>query len=591
VDERFRRVIESLCNLGGEVLLVIDNLDNAQDKDLGDIFRLPGKVLANSRLKLEKFDHYDLDFLEPAACHELFYRFYKREKDDLNLHRVLELAGYHTLTVELLARMAHRALQSLADLRCTLEKKGFNLNEVIQRDVTTLWDDGEKKRRFFDHILKVFPISGLEEEEKYILMNLSLLPSVFIEIKKLCIWLGLADNKGINSLVEKGWLKESGWKIFLHQVMAEAIYYQSKPDVRKAKHLITALEESLSCKPGENRLERQYLLHFVESVVIRLKNEKDKALAGLINNLALLCKALGQLRLALDYQLKAIEIYREVLSPDHPELAAAFNNVAEIYKNLGDFNRMIEYMQKAFEIYEDILPADHPELALSYSNLSLCYEELNDFQLALKWQLKANKIAEKIFHDTHPDLAKSYNNLSFIYQSLNELEKALEFQLKSIDIKKRLYQKKAHSDLALSYNNLSTIYVDMNKLDHALNFQLKAIAITKKVLPEEHPITAAAFNNLSKVYLAMGNWERALKFQLKSIEIKEKVHPEDHYSFANSYQILSKIFNGLNRRGEASDYARRAVTILEKCFPKGHPKLDKSRQNLECIIRNEPPQV
>ena len=198
--------------------------------------------MANSRLKLEKFDHYDLDFLEPAACHELFYRFYKREKDDLNLHRVLELAGYHTLTVELLARMAHRALQSLADLRCTLEKKGFNLNEVIQRDVTTLWDDGEKKRRFFDHILKVFPISGLEEEEKYILMNLSLLPSVFIEIKQLCIWLGLADNKGINSLVEKGWLKESGWKIFLHQFLYSVLYSHNNLNVPQNRYLTKNLD-------------------------------------------------------------------------------------------------------------------------------------------------------------------------------------------------------------------------------------------------------------------------------------------------------------------------------------------------------------
>jgi tetratricopeptide (TPR) repeat protein len=622
MDKRYRKVIESLRNLGDELLLVIDNLDNAQDEDMGDIFRLPGKVLANSRLKLEKFDHYDLDFLEPTACRELFYRFYKREKDDMNLDRVLELAGYHTLTVELLARTAHSAPQSIADLRNTLEKKGFNLNEVIQRDVTTLWNEEEKKRRFFDHILKVFPLSGLEEEEKYILMNLSLLPSVFINIKQICRWLGLADNKGINTLVEKGWLKEEGWEIFLHQVMADAVYYQSNPNALKAKNLITLLGSDISCKPGESRLERQPLLHFADSVVMRLKNEKDKELAGLLINLSLLYQALGQFNRALDYQLKAIDIFKEVLSPDQPELAVAFNNVAMIYQDLGLFeqaldfelkcieirekvlpkndfyvaqsynnlamiykdfsqlNQMFEYMKKAIEIYEEILPADDPELELAYNNLALCYDDLGQFQLALRWQLKANKICEKIYHDAHPKLAKSYNNISYIYQSLGELEQALEFQLKSIEIKERIYPKKDHIDMALSYNNLSTIYCDMNKVDQALEFQLKTVEIRKKTLPGEHHATAAAFNNLSEIYLRMGNFDQALKFQLQSIEIKEKVLPENHRSLANSYRVLSKIFSSLNRRAEALDYSRRAVVILKESLPKGHPEMDKSRQNL-----------
>lgn len=176
--------------LTGDSLLVIDNIDNPRDEDLPGVLSLRCKVLVSSRLKLTGFSHYDLDFLDTAACEELFYRFYKGKRDDESLGSILELTGYHTLTVELLARTAQNSAAALKDFLHTLQKKGFNLNGVIPERVETLWGNEKEKRRFFDHLLKVFELSNLTKEEIAVLTPLSLLPALYIEMNDLKDWLG-----------------------------------------------------------------------------------------------------------------------------------------------------------------------------------------------------------------------------------------------------------------------------------------------------------------------------------------------------------------------------------------------------------------
>ncbi len=623
MDERFHAIMAYLNNLDEHSLIMIDNIDNPQDEDMRKIFSLRSRVLASSRLKLKGFAHYDLDFLSPGACKELFYNFYKIEQDDLSLEKIIELAGYHTLTVELLARTAREAAQKLNVFLKTLQQKGFNLSKAIPEQIDTLWNNETTRRTFFEHILKVFDMSRLSEEEIDVLSNISLLPALYIDINLLCAWLGLPDKKLLNDLVRKGWLKQEGVQVFLHQVTAESIYYRTKPDCSKSKRLITSLADALSCEPGENRLKKVDFQPYAQAALDRL-NEDDKELATLANNISLLYQDIGQLDRALEYQLKAMAIYDKILSQDHPSLAKSYNNVAAIYQDMGQLDRALVYSLKTVAIFEKILSADHPSLATSYNNVSMIYLDMGQLYRALEYQLKAMAIIEKILpadhpslaisynnisgiqrymgeldqaleylfktveifekvlSQDHPDLASSYNNISMIYKDMGQLDKSLYYQLKALEIREKILSHD-HPDLALAYNNVSTIYTDMGQLDRALEYQLKAIAIREKNLSQDHPDLATSYNNVSMIYRDMGQLDRALEYQLKAMEIREKILSADHPDRAGSYHNLSTIYSDLGRSKEALEYAQRAVAILEKLFPAGHPNLDIMRQNLEII--------
>jgi tetratricopeptide (TPR) repeat protein len=460
------------------------------------------------------------------------------------------MSGFHTLTVELLAKTAHHAAMSIAGLYEVLKARGFNLNEAPGlggEKVPTTWHNEKEKQRFFDHLLKVFDISGVTEEELFILVNLSVLPAVYMPMAWVRDWLKLKDNNAVVSLVEKGWLKrddsQTETQLYLHPVMQEVVKHRARPNAGKCKELILSLARKLSVAPGENPLLKKEYMLYGESVVRALAmeaEETDADLATLANNLSMLHRDMGQPDRALEFQLKDIEISEKILDKNHPDLATSYNNVSSIYKAMGQLDRALEFQLKANDIYEAVLDKNHPSLATSYNNVSLIYKAMGQLDRALEFQLKTVAIFEAVLDKNHPSLATSYNNVSSIHQDMGQLDRALEFQLKTIAIFEAVMDKN-HPSIATSYNNISLIYKDLGQLDRALEFQLKDIEISEKILDKNHPDLATSYNNVSSIYQAMGQLDRALEFQLK------------------------------------------AVAILQTIFPNGHPNLDIMKENLEIL--------
>ena len=71
------------------------------------------------------------------------------------------------------------------------------------------------------------------------------------------------------------------------------------------------------------------------------------------NNLASICKDLGDLEQSKEYQQRALDIDLGKLGPKHANVAMSYNNLASIYKDLGDLEQAKEYQQRALAIRAD----------------------------------------------------------------------------------------------------------------------------------------------------------------------------------------------------------------------------------------------
>ena len=60
---------------------------------------------------------------------------------------------------------------------------------------------------------------------------------------------------------------------------------------------------------------------------------------------------------------KALEIYRRLLTDDHPHTAVSYNNVAQNLNALGKYAQARPLFEKALEINRRLLTDDHPETA------------------------------------------------------------------------------------------------------------------------------------------------------------------------------------------------------------------------------------
>jgi len=582
-NTRYKKITKFLTN-NEDILLIIDNIDNEIEKDseLQLIRTLPKvTILATSRIKLEVIENkIDLDFLNDEACKELFYKYYNIEINDEFINKIIKFANNHTLTIELLAKTAKAINLPLEEFYNKLKNTG--LSEVAKEKISTLYHNDPTKRQIFEHLLKAFQLSGLNDNERYILTNISILPSISTNKTYIKEWLGLESYDDINSLVTKGWINEIGFDVKIHPVIQEAIRGQTNPDFEKCKILINSIIKKLYNESGDNPLLKKEYILYAESILgyfERIKEENED-IATLANNLSTIYKDMGDLNQSLDFQLKVVEIFEKIFDKNHPSLATSYNNLSMIYQDMGDLNQSLDFQLKALEIREKIFDKNHPSLATSYNNLSAIYQDMGDLNQSLDFQLKALEIREKIFDKNHPDLAISYNNLSIIYQDMGDINQSLDFQLKALEIREKIFDKN-HPDLATSYNNLSTIYQYMGDLNQSLDFQLKALEIREKIFDKNHPSLAISYNNLSLIYQDMGNLNQSLDFQLKALEIREKIFDKNHPDLAISYSILSLIYQDMGDLNQSLDFQLKALEIEEKIL--NHSNLAKSYQNLSSI--------
>lgn len=626
IDNKFSKLVDELNAIEDKVLLFIDNFVSNSDLnilneecDILNSFNNNIKILITSREVITEFKELKLGFLSEERCRDLFYAYYNGKKNNEKLNIILKLVGYHTLTVELLAKTADECEYTIEKLLTIVEEIGFNLNDIINEEV--------EYNRFtdllFNHLLKLFSFADLNEYEKYIMANLSILPSKPIRKEDFKQWIGLDSNKFLNKLIKKGWINEDQiegcYHIRCHQLIQEVARKNLEPSIDTSENLINSIALLFTNKPGENRLDK---VCYLDIGVAICKNIKDRTLSltTMLNNMALLFLEVGDFKSSLSYQLEACEIVvrendgcdsslgiiycnlahiynensdfqsalkyclmsKEILElyDDKLNISLVYNTLSICYNNVGDINRAIEFGEKALAIREDF--CDDQLLATSYNNLSLLYGGKGDYQGSLDYALKSKEIRERIYEKDHPSLAVVYNNLFILYRSIEKFELALEYILKANEIIEKIYSNN-HPKLVGHYSNLAIIYFQIGDNEKALEYGLKAEKIGKEIFIESHETMSLVYTTLSTIYYNKGELEKALNYSRRDVAVCEELYNDKHVLRSIAYNNLSMIYYDLNNYKEALKFALLAKEIREMNFNGAHEKLATSYNNLMLI--------
>lgn len=551
LDEKYDKIMFFLQSIREESLLIIDNIVDKDDESLWDMSAIPFfKIIANSRCqfnelkRLEGFHQYVLDFLSMKDCLDLFYTIYEGETDDETLEKIIELAGNHTLTIELLAKTAYYSGVTIKELYKGILALGFNLGSMINAQVKTSWHNMRKTETIFNHLLKLFSLSHVSEEEKDVLMHLSVLPPIDINERELLKWLNLPNASLMHTIIEKGWVKRIGFcKITMHPLIQETTRYSLKPDAGKCHHFIQAIADELFFSGYDNPYDKVQYTALGDSL-LKYLDEDTQSIGLLYNNLSKIYLVCGQRSKALDYQLKATQIRAKVLGENHPDLATSLCNLSVIYTEMGKSDLALKHALDALAIRQEAFDEKHPDLATSYFNLSSIYVEMGKFDESLDYQLKAIAIRETVFDKNHPDLSLCYNDMAYIYSAMGDLDKGLHFQLKSLHIMEEVFDR-YHPELSVAYNNLSIIYRHRGNMEKCLSYQLKSIQIVEKICDQYHPERASSYSNLSMIYNAVDQYDKALDYQLRAKDIQYHSLSENHPNTAIIHNNLSIIYRNI----------------------------------------------
>lgn len=281
LDSRFQRTLWALQQMPGKNLLVIDNAqEQVAQKEVYE--QLPGPphwtILLTSRLHLGGFDTMRLDTLAPEAAKALFRTHFKGGHSEEELESLLEEVGYHTLTIELLARLLDKLnnLLSLPELTEALRKK--QLNDPDLQELVWVRHAGEE-RAIFLHLMKAFELSRLEEKELWLLKQFVVLPVEPYTVDMLAEFLDkkpLALNKLLNGLASKGWLTQFEDKRFaIHRLIRQVVEYHLKPGYADLEALVEAMIGKMAQDAYTNPIIDNFpWIRFAEAAADYLREEK-----------------------------------------------------------------------------------------------------------------------------------------------------------------------------------------------------------------------------------------------------------------------------------------------------------------------------
>lgn len=291
------------------------------------------------------------------------------------------------------------------------------------------------------------------------------------------------------------------------------------PDGSRRANVLTELAMSLR-ETGD--LERaQRVLH--EAIAIAEANRAGTSLtyANLLSNLGRVELAAGNVGGAKPYFERSLALHRELLGPNHHEVASALMDLSSVHLWEDDLSRAERRTREAVRIYEVTVPNLHPDRVMANVNLAeiLVWQSRMDEASALLEPSLENQM--RIYGRISRQVGVTFALLSRVRASQGLLEEAEEYARQALDVYLQALGN-LHQDTAYSRTSLASLLIRRGKLSAAENQLRQSLDTYEQTLPPDHPYVASAEHLLGEVLLrkrqlndaealltaAMNRWKR-----------------------------------------------------------------------------------
>lgn len=633
IDIAFNKSINRINQYGNRLLLVIDNVEETQDADLMSVSGyLDCRILITSRCKgYQQLKQIEIKPLEVRFCEELFMYYYHGIEDNISLHRIIKLADRHTVTIELLSKIANTSEQTLSVFLQTLIECGFNISE---EEAAVAHEKLQSEDRIIEQLKKLFRVYGFDTKEENLLIQISTIPNLPFVFEQAKRWFNQNNRSSLNNLSNRGWLKK------------ETMYNDTSNRYRYIMHSVIAAA-----------VRAQYLEHlydlcrsFIREITIDMQrsvNENDTFKKNLIQ-----------------FSWSLNDIFKN--SFGNKEDCNFLWALSEIYRDIGLYARTIPILDQLMELYRNLYGDDCDPMGSVWNSKGMAEFQLSHFENALNCYLQSERILQnrsKDFKSVRIDLARLKLNIGKIYlkenhkaaepyineaydilnadlgenhcDTLNALMHKAELQRKDgnidiaekifLDVLKKMEGKEDRDSLLLKASTahvLGNLYSDTQPQKAMPYFEIardifstvlsptnpdtidvinsicsmelflridveKALYDLSRLLPmyikiygHDDPNTAVITVNIGLAYYYLDEFDEAIDHYKEALQIYHAVFDGDNEEFAYLYNNIGAAYSDSNRPNDAIPYHKKAIEILENAYP-GQRNLDLAQSYSE----------
>lgn len=617
-------IIIAALNQLEELLLVLDDLpwqeeflDNCADQ-LARLSTLPCHLIATSRSQdYDDFKQIHINSLSKKQCIDLFLTHSKVSTVEHieKFQEIVELAGNHTLTIELLGKTAHRQQYSPNELLNLLREKQFHIDTKVRYK-----KDSTSVNESIDTALgKLFSLSGLSKQQQEVLYHLSLMDSQEIGFDPLIEWLGedlIKDKSMLMELLTSGWLQISNFDsntdntpnnqfYQLHQVVSHAVltkFCNTYSDETRTnflhpvvthfedyyKQLDTYQNKQKAIINQQQRLSKACLpaiaAYLCNGIILTIDSNSLEKFTDALNLFTDFCLKQGKYNLCWRILLTTMDHIGLYLGNQNLSYSVTISNFASLNYAAGNFEPALDSYLKTLEIVKEQLGKEHPEYAKRLANLANLYESMGEFTLALPLYQQITSILKDKMLDQHDEYFASISNLALLYMSMGKYQESLSLNQQVVaHLKKKVG--KNHPRYAASINNLAALYEKMGQYKKALPLFQEALKIRKSQLGDFHPDYASSLNALAGLFETISKYDDALNLYCEALEIRKALLEKHHPDYATSLNNLAFIYQRINKLEQALPLYLQSLNIRKDSLGERHPDVAASYNNLADVYK------
>lgn len=578
MDRKFQEAIEVINQYKEKMLMVIDNVETDKDPILLQVTQyLKCRILVTSRENsFSDFTSVSIPAMGTEDCIRLFYSYYNNLHDDVTLRKIIALADNHTVTVELLAKVADTEEVFLHEFYNDLIRCGFHISD---EEAKAAHEKMQTDGRIIEQLQKLFSIYGFSQSEDHLLTQVSTIPSVSFRFEQAKRWFSLRNRTDLNNLARRGWIKKesihnsgrSYYQYVMHSVIASAIREQRKNILyNSCETFIREITRDMQQITEKNDYEKKKLIQFSWSINDVFKNDfHSENDADFLWALSEIYRDIGYYEQALSIIKLVKSIYINLYGEDCIQLASAWNSYGLIHYELSHYEEALKGYNKSYEIITNYVDIDNlttlekSELGKLNLNMGNAYRKTDLSKAGPHLETAYNIFLDLYGADNYLTMLALGYKAFYLEEAgcLSDAEKTyLEIYARSDDPDQKREMLLLHGEVA---HHLGAFYCD-HAPDKAMSYLLDAKDVFWNQLSPTHPDTLDVLNTICTLRLQINdNYESVLEELEYLLGLYIDVYGEKAPNVGTIYNNIGLCHYYLNHPDEAVENYRIALSISD----------------------------
>jgi tetratricopeptide (TPR) repeat protein len=578
-----KRLLRQLKRAATPSVMFIDNLGNSEE-DL-DVFaqlkQLDWHIVATSVYQHKQFSKtVTISELNMQQCVELFESHYGQVKPEATdiLEKLIQLAGHHTLTVELLAKISKEGNLAISRLYRQVRELGFNLSNLtttsmnetsLNKTHNRTKSQKETQWALNQQLSRLFNLVELERKYKLVLRVMAIFPHQAYESRTQWIpWLALKSDAIMHSLANRGWLQSANNRFFVHPAISHVAKEELQLNIQYLKQVARRFNQSIQPKPDECWIAKAI---FVPHLLAISKYLEEGSVEKSALSFSLACIYQAQ----LDYFqaealfLEVLEISERVYGENSHKLLDTLNHLSRLYRSLNQLDQAKKYSERSLAISKNSLGEDHVTTAVAMGDLGSIYRLKGEYFKAFEYYKKVAEINEANLELADPLVTISLSRVADLLKSMGKYDEALSFYDKTLNISERTL-KPGHINIAAALRDLGLLYQLSGRFNDAIPLHDRALKIDQEIFGQESYEASEGLFVMGTLSVSLKRPHEGLSYFKDSLKVKETLFGQNHTKVVPALESIAHLHQMEHRLQDAVDYYIRALKINERFYSPKH---------------------